>query len=419
MPCQEYLKLICDEDGNLNRRLFYDNVRDFQGHNAVNQEIEETVKDARRSDRFALLNNGVTIVAGGLSRVGDAFTLRNYQIVNGCQTSHILHLNRERLTESVYLPLKLIVTDNVEVTNQIIQGTNRQTEVQIEAFESLAPFQKKLEELYLAVGQRRANRVYYERRSKQYDHVSPSEKYQIITLAAQINCFVGMFLNEPHSTHRYYGELLNQYRGRLFSDAHAAVPYYVAGLSQSTIERLFSRGDLSGDLRRFRYQVLMVFRLMNELGSLPRLDENKIETYCDGLISILDDEERSKEEFRRAGQIVLDTRGTVANPSGEPMERTRAFTNALIEAVGRHREATPSIASTIAKPATATRVFGSVKWFSDTKRFGFITDDEGEDLFVHRARVVGNQALSEGLRVEFTPIVTRRGLQAIDVQLVK
>ena len=152
VPCQEYLKLICDDQGSLNRRLFYDNVRDFQGHNAVNQEIESTVKDLSRSDRFALLNNGVTIVARDVNKIGAAFKLRDYQIVNGCQTSHILYLNREGLTEHVYVPLKLIVTSDPEVTNQIIQGTNRQTEVKLEAFESLAPFQKVLEEYYCGRG---------------------------------------------------------------------------------------------------------------------------------------------------------------------------------------------------------------------------------------------------------------------------
>ena len=98
LPCLEYLNLICDDDGNLNRRLFYDNVRDFQGINVVNQEIEATVRDVDRNDRFALLNNGVTIVARDKNNVGATFRLSDYQIVNGCQTSHVLHLNREHLT---------------------------------------------------------------------------------------------------------------------------------------------------------------------------------------------------------------------------------------------------------------------------------------------------------------------------------
>ena len=89
--------------------------------------------------------------------------------MNGCQTSHIIFNNRDRITESVFLPVKVIVTRDGEVTNQIIQGTNRQTEVKVEAFESLAPFQKQLEELYIAMGRGKRDPIYYERRSKQYD----------------------------------------------------------------------------------------------------------------------------------------------------------------------------------------------------------------------------------------------------------
>ena len=104
------------------------------------------------------------------------------------------------------------------MTNQIIQGTNRQTEVKVEAFESLAPFQKQLEELYIAMGRAKRDPIYYERRSKQYDQQNV-RKDRIITLTSQIKSFVAMFLNEPHSIHRYYGELLDSYRSRLFRES--------------------------------------------------------------------------------------------------------------------------------------------------------------------------------------------------------
>ena len=261
VPCLDYLNLICDDEGSLNRRLFYDNVRDFQGHNPVNREIEDTVRYAERNDRFVLLNNGVTVVARDVNKVGATFRLRDYQIVNGCQTSHILHLNRKHLTDKVWLPLKLIVTTDAEVTNQIIQGTNRQTEVKLEAFESLAPFQKKLEEFYDAVGREATEPLFYERRSKQYEHLDV-RRDRIITLATQITCFVAMYLNEPHSTHRYYGELLSSYRGRIFGEAHSPMPYFVSGVALAAVERLFAQGRLPRAWKRLK-PMLMVFRIQN------------------------------------------------------------------------------------------------------------------------------------------------------------
>ena len=52
LPSTEYIKLISDNEGKLQRSLFYDNVRDYQGHNQVNQEIQETIHDNKGKDKF-------------------------------------------------------------------------------------------------------------------------------------------------------------------------------------------------------------------------------------------------------------------------------------------------------------------------------------------------------------------------------
>ena len=63
------------------------------------------------------------------------------------------------------------------------------------------------------------------------------------------------------------------------------------------------------------------------------------------------------------------------------------------------------------------RETGTVKWFNVTKGFGFITRDQGDDVFVHyRAiRGEGHRILSEGQRVEFVVVEKDKGLQAEDV----
>lgn len=408
VPCTEYLKLVCDEDGSLNRRLFFDNVRDFQGHNPVNREIEATVNDTTRSDRFALLNNGVTVVAQDANKVGARFRLNDYQIVNGCQTTHILYANRGRLTPSTYLPLKLIVTTDAEVTNQVIQGTNRQTEVKLEAFESLAPFQKKLEELYLAMGRDRVEPLYYERRSKQYEHLE-IRRERIISLATQVKCFLAMFLNEPHSTHRYYGELLSAYRNRLFGESHSPTPYYASGLALVTLERLFLNGELPRSWRRDKYQVLMVYRLQGD-SELPPLNSRGIEKYCDGLLTRLSDAVAVGADFRRAGELAEAVRRR-SSPLREPPERTRAFTEALTKAVVRDGH------SNLGKADHET---GTVRQFSDIRGYGFVERDSGGDAFVHYSGISsqGYRSLSSGQRVRFSAVKTARGIQAVDVETI-
>lgn len=56
----ELIKLISTEDGIIRKSLFNDNVRDFQGLNPVNLEIENTIRDS--PEKFIVLNNGITIV---------------------------------------------------------------------------------------------------------------------------------------------------------------------------------------------------------------------------------------------------------------------------------------------------------------------------------------------------------------------
>lgn len=60
---------------------------------------------------------------------------------------------------------------------------------------------------------------------------------------------------------------------------------------------------------------------------------------------------------------------------------------------------------------------GSVKYFNESKGYGFIKNDEGEEFFVHHSAIQsdGFRTLSEGEVVEFDPIVGQRGKQAANV----
>lgn len=63
------------------------------------------------------------------------------------------------------------------------------------------------------------------------------------------------------------------------------------------------------------------------------------------------------------------------------------------------------------------RVTGTVKWFNDSKGYGFIEREDGEDVFVHYSAIqaTGFRSLEEGQRVEFSIEEGPRGLQAADV----
>lgn len=61
---------------------------------------------------------------------------------------------------------------------------------------------------------------------------------------------------------------------------------------------------------------------------------------------------------------------------------------------------------------------GTVKWFNESKGFGFIQREGAEDVFVHYSAIqtAGFKTLQEGQKVEFTVEPGRKGLQAVNVQ---
>lgn len=63
---------------------------------------------------------------------------------------------------------------------------------------------------------------------------------------------------------------------------------------------------------------------------------------------------------------------------------------------------------------------GTVKWFNDAKGFGFITREQGADVFVHHTAIQadGFRSLSEGDQVEFEVTQGQKGLQATNVRRI-
>jgi len=66
------------------------------------------------------------------------------------------------------------------------------------------------------------------------------------------------------------------------------------------------------------------------------------------------------------------------------------------------------------------RETGTVKWFNDSKGFGFISREVGEDVFVHHSAVEGEgfRSLHENQQVEFSVEQGPKGLRAVSVRAI-
>lgn len=417
LPGDEFVKLVTTSEGDLNRDLFYDNVRDFQGNNPVNREIEHTINNTDAIGRFPLLNNGVTIVARSIRRTGDTFTLSDFQIVNGCQTTHVLYQCRDVVDERTFIPVKLVVADDSDVITEVIKATNRQTAVLPEALESLTPFHKELEEYYFAkhIGLEKDARIYYERRSKQFAF-ERIKSTNIVTLTAQTKAFVAMFLNEPHSHHRYYGELLKSYDTRVFVKDHRSAPYYASGWAICAVERAFNSGMLARDMKKWRYHILLVLRIKIGGATVPNFSSRKIETYCDQIVRQLDSEANIRKNCEVAIKLIERALKDFVGGQGVHPSRLRAFTSLLMNrAVGKAQKEVRSVGG----PKEGDVEEGKILWFDDWKNYGFIQRDQGGPIFVHAGGMtaVPWHLRKEGTRVAYKVARGRRGLLAGEVRV--
>ncbi len=303
----EYMKLVTDQDGVLQAGLFYENVRGFLGENPVNNEIRDTL-ERKESIQFPILNNGITIVTKSLRLSGEKFALTDFQIVNGCQTTNVLYQCRDKVPAGLMIPVKIISTENYDLINRIIRSTNRQTQVLDEAFESLKEFHKKLQQYYDTFTE--PNRIYYERRTHEYDSDGGVKKSNIVTLPIQLYSVMSMFYGEPHSVHRYYGELLRSNANKVFQDDHQLSLYYASAWTLHQIEAGMRRGEISVEWKPYRYHILFMIQLYvknsKKLTKLPWPNSRDMDRLAKTIIEIANDNKTFGALLRYLTDIIQD-----------------------------------------------------------------------------------------------------------------
>ena len=337
---KELFKLIEDEDGNIRKNIFYENVRDYLGDtNPVNAEIIKTLTTKEGQKLFPLLNNGITVIAKYIKPIsGNSFVIKDYQIVNGCQTSNVIHRSKKVLDiDNFFVPIKIIYTNNSNVMEQIIRANNKQSVVPDEAFIALESFHKQLQEYYRQASKREIYPLYYERRSREISNDAElnAKKQQIVTLHSQIRSYVSVYLNEPHLVYSNNPTfILNSARTSLFAKDDCGAPYYTSSYIVFKIRDMLRTGKLNYKrYHNFVYYFAFLFRVFIT-GNIKAARPNNVkanETDKQEIMAVLANE-KGTDRILQSCKTVIDNvlvQPAFKNSSWKDAVATTAFENAI------------------------------------------------------------------------------------------
>ena len=240
-----YYKFITDDSGNLNKRFFEANVRDYQGSNSVNKSIAETLYAPGHED-FWWLNNGVTILVSNLSRITNReILIENPEIVNGLQTSreifNYFSSNIENIdTDKRNVLVRIIQPADEDSRDKIIFATNNQTNIPQYSLRVTDNIHVQIELYFKSKG------LYYDRRKNYYKNLK-KKPADIIGVSFLAQCLISLILKKPDYARARPSTLLTDdtIYNRLYSGEQDLEVYYKAAMVGKKVNTILNTSQLS------------------------------------------------------------------------------------------------------------------------------------------------------------------------------
>lgn len=344
----EFLKIIL-KDGSgkyIDESVFEENVRSFQGikKNPVNSKILKTLIGGGAS-KFFVLNNGITMIADTVTAGyrNKCFTVNNYQIINGCQTSNMLHRYylylldsgisdselQEKLKE-VYIPLKIIEVPDDTLSAEIVESTNSQTSIGSDQLHALGSIARKIQKFFDLFKEEGTDKqyMYYERRNNEYAFNPNVNKANVINQDMMVGIYSATYLKLAHKSSRYAGRLKTEDNlQKVFNEKNPAIKYFEAAYAYLCYEserKKSERRKLSEFEANLKWHTLMVYSTLFGENYSDDLDaKQKIEKIKKNL---------SRENLLIANNVVLkfiDDNPSYSNQSIRSLNKKEELTNAL------------------------------------------------------------------------------------------
>lgn len=303
---------------------------------------------------------------------------------------------------NVPLSLRLISSTDDEIVNDIVRGTNRQNIVFEEAFEATKKFHKDLEEFFIAYSSE-PHTIYYERRSKQYQHNPTIKQTEKVNLKILTQYFLGMYENKPHLSHRHESVLLKEHRSNLYQDFHSKLPYYVTSFALIKFEKYLRDNPVEKLVRTFKPHILMMFR-QSIAGYVPSFTkENQIDEHSEKIMIILRDDNESKIRFDSMIQLFMLSINKWETELGKSKRGTKdveSFTKHLLDEVNiKYHNKSKKVENILDKEPMYLGEIVSVIKDKYGKYYGFIQKSPDEIFFHSNDNIEVNFSNLKGKKV--------------------
>ena len=324
---KDYIEnILKNQEGRMRFNIFEENVRAFLGiDNPVNEKIKHTLLNAEKSDKFAIYNNGITIISPDVRYQSNQISMENFQIVNGCQTSNVLYDCRNEAIEGATITIKIIEADDPDVIADIVRATNNQSKVDDSQFLSFSPFVRRLEKYFYSTEDIEGKEVklYFERRNGQYKNTDIPKK-RIFSISETCRALGSLFMLVPDMASRYPTKFLSQMSDKLFNEQNKEEAYYSASLLDYKFKQFSSRGKLLKEYVIYKWHILTIFGFIATGKNPPSLKNKKeISKYCKLINQICMSDEKCVEVFQKTVDVIEE----IGRKSNRDEVRSTSYAN--------------------------------------------------------------------------------------------
>lgn len=282
----DFYQLLLDEKKKLRKDLFDANVRDYQGHNVANAEIEKTLHEDEKN-QFWIFNNGITIlVSDDVTITAKKAKLASPSIVNGLQTSREIYNYFSKCPERLKkdkrsVLIRIIKPHSNELRLKIIKSTNNQTSIPKAFLRGTDKIHLAIETYFLG------KKLYYDRRKNYYKNEGKRVS-EIISIPFLAQCLISIVKAQPDYARARPSTVLenDDLYQKLYDEKNNVEAYYNAACLGKIIREYLSdlRPEVKGDICFFVIYAVAVKLIGKKDITFDDLEKMSIEKLTDKLL---------------------------------------------------------------------------------------------------------------------------------------